>query len=67
MTAVDMRYALKHDSVFAVEKYTPNKKEKDAQNKMYDALTDGYHGRRIGHEGHDGYRFRMEQHNFHGW
>eukprot|EP00972_Heterocapsa_arctica_P102980 15177011-Heterocapsa_arctica.AAC.1 len=67
MTAVDGRYALQDDSVFAEEKYTPDKKEKDAQNKLYDALTDGFHGRRIEHEGHDGYRFKMEQHNFHGW
>eukprot|EP00972_Heterocapsa_arctica_P084265 12414379-Heterocapsa_arctica.AAC.1 len=67
MTAVDKKYALQDDRVFAVANYAPDKREKDAQNKLYDALTDGYHGRRIESEGHEGYRFRMEQHNCHGW
>eukprot|EP00972_Heterocapsa_arctica_P040204 5923602-Heterocapsa_arctica.AAC.1 len=50
MTPVDTNNALGNDSVFSIKEHHPDKREKEAQNRMYDALTDGHHGHRIERE-----------------
>eukprot|EP00972_Heterocapsa_arctica_P058657 8649176-Heterocapsa_arctica.AAC.1 len=40
--------------------------EKEAQKKLYDALTDGIHGNRI-EKYNKGYKFNMDAHSLHGW
>jgi hypothetical protein len=67
MKNVDYTYMLRDDSVFEVQPYELNWKEGKAQTKLYDALTNGFHGNRIENENQVGYRFRLEDHNFQGW
>jgi hypothetical protein len=67
MRTIDETYVLRDERVFDWEPYELNKKERAAQTKLYDALTNGFHGNRIENEMQSGYRFKLEDHNFQGW
>eukprot|EP00972_Heterocapsa_arctica_P004920 728933-Heterocapsa_arctica.AAC.1 len=67
MSEEDTIFTLNDDKIFEVRNYDSGKKEKEAQNKIYDALNSGQHGQRIEREGHKDYIFKMEWHSFHGW
>eukprot|EP00972_Heterocapsa_arctica_P005979 879813-Heterocapsa_arctica.AAC.1 len=66
ITAVDRRYKVENDDIFLIKERAHSYKEKEAQNNIYDALTDGHHGNRI-EEYNKGYRFKMEAHSLKGW
>eukprot|EP00972_Heterocapsa_arctica_P076070 11218258-Heterocapsa_arctica.AAC.1 len=64
---IDDTFVLRDEGVFDWEPYELSRKERTAQTKLYDALTNGFHGNRIEYENQVGYRFRLEDHNYQGW
>eukprot|EP00972_Heterocapsa_arctica_P098519 14539819-Heterocapsa_arctica.AAC.1 len=65
-TIVERRYALESENIFDIKDYCPSWQEKEMQNNIYDALTDGHHGQREEYST-PGYRFKMELHSHKGW
>eukprot|EP00972_Heterocapsa_arctica_P111346 16391826-Heterocapsa_arctica.AAC.1 len=66
MTQLDKNNLIRNDCVFYIQEHMFSKSEKEAQNKMYDALTNGHHGYRV-ELSQPGYRFKMELHGHNGW